>query len=104
MAVSARAEQIEAMLAKTPADPFLKYALAMEYLKAGSRETGIAKLRQLTIDSPEYHAAHHQLGIALASDGMIDDASAVLKQGIAAAAKSGDTHAMGEMETLLMSI
>jgi hypothetical protein len=99
-------DQIEAMLADDPDDPFLRYGLAMEHASAGDDATCVAVLRDLiarTARAP-YVPAYLQAGQALVRLDRIAEACAVLKEGIAAAATAGDTHAQGEMQGLLDSI
>jgi hypothetical protein len=99
-------EQIEAMLAEEPDDPFLRYGLAMEHAGAGDDAACVAVLRDLiarTADNP-YVPAFLQAGQALVRLDRIDEAADVLRRGIDAARRAGDTHAQGEMQGLLDSI
>jgi hypothetical protein len=109
MAKSARMEQIEAMLAEEPDDAFLRYGLAMEHASLGDDPGCVAVLLDLiarTAASP-YIPAYLQAGQALVRLNHIADACAVLRDGIAAAARVGTSdalHARGEMQGLLDSI
>lgn len=104
MPVTPRAGAIEAMLAKTPDDPFLHYGLAMEFVKAGQADEGVRRLTELTSAHPGYQATYLQLGQLLANRGDIDEARGFLQRGISAAQAAGDSHAAGEMEGLLHSL
>jgi hypothetical protein len=104
-----RMQQIEAMLADDPEDAFLRYGLAMEHASVGDDATCVAVLRDLiarTAASP-YIPAYLQAGQALVRQDRINEACAVLKDGIAAAQRAGTPdamHAAGEMQGLLASI
>jgi hypothetical protein len=98
--------QIEAMLAADPDDHELRYFLAMEHAGAGDDAACVAVLREVIARSAEkpYIPAFLQAGQALVRLDQIDEACAVLRQGIDAAARAGDAHAQGEMQGLLASI
>jgi predicted Zn-dependent protease len=95
--------QLEALLADDPNDPFLRYGFAMEYVSSGDDESAVGSLRELIAATP-YVPAYLQAGQALVRLDRIDEARGVLKAGIAAAAKQGDSHAEGEMRGLLESL
>ncbi len=106
MARTRRMEQIEALLAETPDDAFLRYGLAMEHASAGDDDACVAVLRDViarTQSSP-YVPAYLQCGQALARLDRPEEACAVLRDGVEAARKAGDTHAQGEMQGLLASL
>ena len=98
--------QIEAMLAEDPEDAFLRYGLALEHASAGDDATSVEVLRDLihrTAANP-YIPAYLMAGQSLIRLDRMPEASDLLRQGIAAAGKSGDIHAQGEMQGLLDSI
>jgi hypothetical protein len=102
--------QIEAMLAEDPDDAFLRYGLAMEHAGAGDDAACVGILRDLiarpgpAAAAKPYVPAFLQCGQALMRLGRDAEACEVLRQGIDAARRAGDTHAQGEMEGLLDSI
>ena len=98
-----RMDQIEALLADDPADPFLRYGLAMEYASAGDDAIAADHLLRLTTDTV-YVPAFLMAGQILNRLNRVDEAVAVLRTGIAAAREQGNDHAEGEMTTLLASI
>jgi predicted Zn-dependent protease len=99
-----RREQIEAMLAEDPGDVFLRYSLAMELDKAGDHEASLARFADLTHDDPPYVPAYFMEGQQLARLGRMDEARAVLRDGIEAARAQGNAHAAGEMSEFLASL
>jgi Flp pilus assembly protein TadD len=99
-----RKAQIEAMLAEEPNDPELHYMLAMEHVSAGDDVGAVACFAKLVQLAPTYAPAYHQGGRALQRLGRIEEARALLQQGIPMAQKQGNMHAAGEMEELLMNL
>ena len=99
-----RREKIEAMLADDPGDTFLRYSLAMELDKEGDHDASLAKFAELTRDDPPYVPAFFMAGQQLARLGRIDEARAILRDGIDAARNQDDSHAAGEMSEFLASL
>jgi Tfp pilus assembly protein PilF len=104
MTESPRLKQILAWLGESPDDPELRYALAMEYRSLGDDERTAESLRSLITDRPEYVASYLMLAQTLVKLIRDDEAKSVLRSGIAAAKKSGNEHAMGEMAGMLDSL
>ena len=106
MAKSPRMLQIEAMLAEDPNDAFLRYGLAMEHSSLGDDASAVTVLRDLIARTPDepYVPAYLQAGQALMRLGKEPEAAVILREGIAAAKKVGDLHAMGEMQGLLATV
>jgi Flp pilus assembly protein TadD len=96
-----RIEQIEKMLAATPDDVFLNFALAMEQVKAGQPEQAIARFRRVTELDPKYISAYTQLSHTLIALGRKDEAKVALSRGVEAATLTGDKHAAGKMRDAL---
>lgn len=99
-----RREKIEAMLQDEPNDPELRYALAMEHASEGNDEEAVRCFGELIQRSSEYPPAYHQAGRALQRLNRLDEARALLRQGIPVAQKQGNAHAAGEMMELLESL
>lgn len=99
-----RRERIEAMLADTPDDPELRYALALEYVGEGNVTEGLQKLYELHRTAPKYVPAYLQAGQLLVKQGQDEAARAIYRTGIAQARAVGDHHAAGEMEGFLDAI
>ncbi len=104
MADKTRKQQLEAMLAEEPNDPFLRYGLAMEYLGEGNDEEAVRRFRDMFKFTPEYVPAYHQAGQALVRLGRQDEAREVLGWGIKMALKEGNHHAAEEMQGLMESL
>jgi Tfp pilus assembly protein PilF len=99
-----RRQQLEALLADDPKDPFLRYGIAMEYSSEGDVETALRWLKDLIEVKPDYVPAYLQAGQALVRLDREEEARAVYRAGIALAKKMGDAHAAGEMEQFLDGI
>ncbi len=97
-------EQIVEMLKAEPGDVFLQYALGMEYMKLGQPQHAIAAFEQLLRGHPDYVPAYFMAGRAAEQDGEPERAKDFYRQGIAAAKKTGDTHAAGEISAALDAI
>ncbi|WP_145237248.1 hypothetical protein [Urbifossiella limnaea] len=101
--------RIEALLAETPDDPELHYALAMEHSSAGDDAGCVTVLRDMIarFAAAPFIPAYLQAGQALARLDRTDEAATVLRDGIAAADRVGTAdamHARGEMLGLLATV
>jgi len=105
MAITARMEQLEALLADDPGDAFLRYGLAMEHFSLGDDAAGVLVLEKLIATAePPYIPAYLMAGQALIRSGRDPEAATMLKAGIEAATKAGNTHALGEMQGFLATV
>lgn len=94
--------KLEASLADDPADPFLRYGLALQCLRDGDVEEGRSLLRALIADRPDQEVApYQQLGQSYLDTEEYELARAILSEGIAQAKRIGDRHAEAEMEGLI---
>ena len=100
---SARRLMMERSLAEDPADPFLRYGLAMQCLRDGDVAEGRDRLVALIAEAPgdQEVAAYQQLGQSYLEEGIPERAAHYLLQGISRAQAVGNRHAAAEMEGLL---
>lgn len=104
MTESPRLQQIREWLNDSPDDPELHYALAMELRSSGDDVAASAELAKLIRARPDFvpsYLMQSQLLIKLVRD---DEARVVLSDGIAAARKAGNDHALSELQALLDSL
>lgn len=101
---SSRRERIEAMLAQSPGDVFLRYSLALELDKEGAHDRSLEQLHGLAREQPAYVPAFFMAGQQLARLGRWNEARAILRDGIAEARRQGDAHAAGEMSEFLTGL
>jgi predicted Zn-dependent protease len=102
--MSTRRQQLEAMFAADPADPFVHYGLAMEDEADGDTAGAVDRLMRLIAEFPEYVPAFLQVGQFLIKLERTNEAKDYLKMGMDVAMKVADHHAYGEMEGILQSI
>lgn len=96
---------MEQGLADDPADPFLRYGLAMQCLRDGDVDEGRRGLLGLIADHPDDQvAAYQQLGQSYLDAGEAGPAAEAFRAGIRRAKARGDWHASAEMEGLLATL
>ena len=96
-----RREKLEKMLAGSPGDTFLLYALALARSSEGDPAGAIAGLKDLIETAPDYLPTYFQLAQLQVGQGQDEDAKPVLARGIEMARRAGDSHAEGEMRGYL---
>lgn len=99
-----RREQLETMLADSPNDTFLRYALAMELDNDQEHERSLELHQGLIADEPPYVPSFFMSGQQLVRLDRIEEARDLLTQGIVVAKSQGDLHAAGEMREFLASL
>ena len=96
-----RKEKIESMLAESPEDVFLRYSLAMELRKEGESDRCTELFQSLISDDKPHVPAFLMLAQYFAENDRVEDAQAVLRQGIEVAREQNEGHAAAEMGELL---
>lgn len=97
-------EALEKLLKNDPGDPFLLYGLAQEYANQKNHERAIEFYDQCLAADPSYcYAYYHKARSQQALD-RIDDAISTLKAGTDHARKSGDGHAVSELQAFLLDL
>lgn len=96
-----RLQKLLAMLEKTPGDPFLLYGVAMEHKKGSDVAAAVDFLDRTIAADAGYCYAYYQKGLLLESSGDLDAARRTYRDGMAAADRSGDAQAKGEIEAAL---
>lgn len=99
--MSERLTMLQQFVEQNPTDAFARYGLAMEYSNAGDLTTALQQFDKLLELHPDYSAGYFMAAQALAKAGQTDHAKRYLQNGIATAARTGNSHAKGEMEALL---
>ena len=88
------------ILAQSPTDAFARYGLAMELVSQSRVEDALAQFDRCIADNPDYVPAYQMSAQTLAAHGDPDAAIARLHQGIATANRTGNQHALAEMDAL----
>ncbi len=89
------------ILAQNPGDAFARYGLAMEYASQGQVDPSLKEFDQLLATHPEYTPGYFMCAQTLLKAGRTSEAKTRLEQGIASAKKTGNQHALGEMQAVL---
>src|SRR5262245_14744141 len=101
MSAANRRRVLEEMLAESPDDAELRYALAMEEINAGDHEAAVRRFRELTAVSKPHVPAFLMGAQSLLKLGRTNEAIALLRAGVEAARQQNNQHAMGEMQGML---
>ncbi len=88
------------ILTQHPNDSFARYGLAMEYIAQSRIPEGLAEFNQCIELNPDYVPAYQMSAQTMAAHGQPELAIARLHHGIAAANRTGNQHALAEMEAL----
>ena len=92
------------ILALDPKNSFARYGIAMELANQGETNAAISEFDALLATDPDYTAGYFMSAQTLAGAGRKPEAIERLKAGIACAARSGNSHALNEMQTMLGEI
>jgi tetratricopeptide (TPR) repeat protein len=96
-----RLAMLQDMLTQDPNNQLARYGLAMEYSGKGEVDASVAEFRKLIEINPDYANAYFMAAQALAKAERVEEAKQLLRQGITAAARTGNSHAQGEMQGFL---
>lgn len=96
-----RVQLLSQFLRENPNDAFARYGLAMEHSNRGDVETALGEFKKLLELHPDYAAGYFMAAQMLARAGRNAEAKSFLEGGIAAAARTGNAHAKGEMQAML---
>jgi predicted Zn-dependent protease len=89
------------ILAQDPNNAFARYGLAMEHAGRGETDTALAEFAQLLEQHPDYTAGYFMAAQTLAKVERTDEAKLRLTQGMASARRTGNQHALSEMQAML---
>lgn len=96
-----RIDVLKAMVSQKPADAFVRYGLAMEYVKSGELEQAVSEFRAVLANDPEYAYAYFHGGQTLEKLGLFDEARQMYEKGIEITRRKGDSKAMSELQAAL---
>jgi predicted Zn-dependent protease len=88
------------ILQMDPGNAFARYGLAMEHIAQGNPEAALAEFDALIGHSPDYVPAYQISAQTLLALGRIEAARDRLDDGIAAALRTGNQHALAEMSAM----
>lgn len=96
-----RLDQLQKLLEKTPADSFLLYGIAMEHKKAHDYAQAIEFFDRTIVVDAQYCYAYYHKGRTLEEMKDLPGARKTYAQGLDAAARAGDQHAISELQAAL---
>ena len=92
---------LKEILALDPKSSFARYGIAMELVKRGETAAALQEFDTLMTNDPDYTAGYFMAAQTLAKEGRNEEAMTRLKSGIACAARTGNRHALSEMQAML---
>ena len=92
---------LKEILALDPKSSFARYGIAMELVKRGETAAALEEFDTLLTNDPDYTAGYFMAAQTLAKAGRNEEAVARLKSGVACAARTGNRHALSEMQAML---
>jgi predicted Zn-dependent protease len=88
------------ILEQNPTDAFTRYGLAMAYAAEDKIDAALTEFSTLIGHSPDYVPAYQMSAQTLIKLGRTEEAAARLHEGIAAANRTHNQHAVAEMEAM----
>ena len=98
-----RVPQLLEFLKDAPQDTFLRYALALEYIKAGQPEEALTWFEGLVASHPEYIGTYYHLAKLYIKLGQGANADKCYADGIAMAKTINDQHALAELQNAALN-
>ena len=92
---------LKEILALDPKNSFARYGIAMELANRGEIAAALAEFDTLLTNNPDYTAGYFMSAQTLAGADRKSEAIERLKAGIGCAARSGNSHALSEMQGML---
>lgn len=93
-----RIELLKAYLAEDPADPFMQYALALEFVRLNKFEDAIALLENVIKQNPDYLPSYYQLGKLYEKSSRSTEALKIYADGMKVAREQKDPHTLSELQ------
>jgi len=92
-------EKLKSFLMLTPEDPFLKHALALEYIKAGDEPFARDLFIEILNRDPSYIGSYYHLAKLLERAGDTASAKIWYEKGLIASRQADDSHTYNELQT-----
>jgi tetratricopeptide (TPR) repeat protein len=96
-----RLTMLTQFLEQNPNDAFARYGLAMEHSRLGQTEAALTQFNKLLTLHPDYTNGYFMAAQTLERAGRTPEAKKMLENGIAAAQRTGNKHALSEMSGML---
>lgn len=98
-----RLQKLLDFLKNEPNDPFLKYALATEYLSQNDLEKALFYFDDLMTQHVDYVGTYYHAGKLYERLNRKPEAIQIYQKGMQIARKAGDNHAFSELQTVYNS-
>lgn len=98
-----RLEQLISILEQGSKDPFIRYAIATEYLKEKQVEQALLYYEELVASNPEYIGTYYHLGKLYIQLDRKEDAQLIFEKGIERAKNGQHLHALSELQQIYQS-
>jgi predicted Zn-dependent protease len=92
---------LKEILAIDPKNSFARYGIAMELANRGETEASLEEFSTLLVNDPDYTAGYFMAAQTLANVGRNPEAIERLQAGVASAKRTGNSHALSEMQAML---
>lgn len=92
-----RLQQLQQFLERSPEDPFLLYALAIEYVGLKQDAAAEPLFLKLLNEKPEYLASYYHFGKLLERQERTEEALAIFAAGAELAQRLGDSKTLREL-------
>jgi cytochrome c-type biogenesis protein CcmH/NrfG len=96
-----RTAMLAELLSQDPNNVLARYGLAMEYSNTGDFDHALEEFAKLLSANPDYTAGYFMAAQTLAKAARNEEAKRMLAEGITTAERTGDSHAMSEMQGML---
>ncbi|MBS1527575.1 MAG: tetratricopeptide repeat protein [Bacteroidetes bacterium] len=97
---SGRLEKLLEFLKNEPNDPFLKYALATEYVRLNDTVKALGYYEDLVSNHPDYVGTYYHLGKLYEALNRKPEAIVIYEKGMSTAQKQRDNHAFAELQAV----
>ena len=95
-----RLEKLLEFIKGEPDDPFLKYALATEYLRLDDTAKALWYYEDLVTNHPKYTGTYYHLGKLYEALNRRDDAIKTYETGMKITREQRDNHALSELQAV----
>ena len=99
-----RLQKLLNFIKNEPNDPFLKYALATEYLNAKDTDKALQYYEDLLNNHPEYIGTYYHLGKLYEQLDRKSDAISTYKKGMEVSKDAKEMHSFSELQTVYNSV
>lgn len=96
-----RLEQLFDFLKKNPDDSFIRFAIALEYIKRKEDQKALEYFIELLQNNPDYSATYYHLGKLYERIGQKKNAEDIYQEGVKKTQAKGDQHSYSELQQAL---